>query len=89
MSLPSRLHRVRRKYSCRGNDMNERESVSMPMKLRETENESQPLNINENRGSISYSGAQIYRTQQNNDSTGNCKAKGVGQRRHRACAHPA
>jgi len=32
ISLPSRLHSTRRKYSCRGNDMNDRESVTMPTK---------------------------------------------------------
>ena len=32
ISEPIRLHNTRRKYSWRGNDMNERESVSIPMK---------------------------------------------------------
>src|SRR5215469_15036418 len=31
-SRPRRLHRIRRKYSWRGNDMNERESVTVPTK---------------------------------------------------------
>src|SRR5712691_6860896 len=30
-SRPSRLQKTRRKYSCRGKDMNDLESVSMPM----------------------------------------------------------
>src|SRR5271166_5315405 len=30
---PSRLQRIRRKYSCRGKDINERESVVMPTNL--------------------------------------------------------
>src|ERR1019366_369876 len=30
-SPPIRSHRMRRKYSCRGNDRNERESVVIPM----------------------------------------------------------
>src|SRR5260370_41872071 len=29
-SRPSRLQKTRRKYSCRGNDINDRESVNMP-----------------------------------------------------------
>ena len=32
MSLPTRLHSVRRKYSWRGYERNYRESVSMPTK---------------------------------------------------------
>src|SRR6266700_3300967 len=31
-SRPIKLHSTRRKYSCRGKDMKDRESVSMPMK---------------------------------------------------------
>src|ERR1700747_2483571 len=33
ISFPKILHRIRRKYSWRGKDMNDRESVTMPTKL--------------------------------------------------------